>query len=115
MEENLTFEQIAQTLQTVNSKNKVMQLDECIDFELRELAQRVYQYRKGAELNITLKFNPDSRNELQVLAEVKTKIPKGKVKENLLYIDSKGNLFQEDPDQLKLLDKKQVDSINARK
>ncbi|MEI7474720.1 MAG: hypothetical protein WCK67_08060 [bacterium] len=114
-QEEIKFEELLETVKTVNSKDKTRLLGQCINDELTELLQKVNEYKKGAELNIKITIMQGDRNELNILADISKKVPKGKIKQNVFYQDSKGSLYMDDPSQLKLIDARKVESINERK
>ena len=90
VEKPIGFAEIAAITRTVNSKDRTMKLKDCIDFELRELMQKINEYNKGGKLTITLDIGIAEKNELNIQAEVKTQKPKGKKPSNAFYRDNKG-------------------------
>lgn len=44
IEKPIGFAEIAATARVVNSKDRTMKLKDCIDFELKELMQKVNEY-----------------------------------------------------------------------
>lgn len=114
-QDEIKFLELLETIKTVNSKDKTRSLGDCIEDELTEALQKVNEYRKDAEVIIKIKIHSGDRNELNILADVSKKAPKGTIKQNVYYLDSKGGLFLDDPNQLKLIDTKKVENINERK
>ena len=114
-QEEILFEELLETVKTVDSKDKSKFLGRCINDELTEALQKVNEYKRNAELTIKIKINQGDRNELNILAEVSKKVPKGTIKHNVFYQDSKGGLYLDDPHQMKLLDARKVENLNERK
>jgi len=106
--QELTIQDLLTAIMAVNSRNKTQTLGDCIQFELDEALQRVNEHKADAELNIKLKIKHDDRQQIMIFADVSKKVPKGTVKKNFFYIGHKGELLQDDPDQLKLIDTRKV-------
>lgn len=116
MEQNsIRFEDLLETVKTVNAKDKTRFLGQCINDELTESLQKVNEYKKDAELTIKIKIHQADKNEINILADVSKKVPKGAIKQNVYYQDSKGGLYLDDPNQLKLIETRKVENINERK
>ena len=114
-QDEIKFEQLLETVKTVNSMDRTRFLGQCIDDELEAALLKVNEYKKDAELTIKIRIHSGDRNEISILADVSKKVPKGAIRQNLYYQDSKGNLFMDDPQQLKLLDARKVEKINERR
>lgn len=99
-EKPIGFTEIAAVARVVNSKDRTMKLKDCIDFELRELMQKINEYNKGGKLTITLDIKIGDKNELDVQAEVATVKPKGKKPTNTFFRDNKGEIYLDVPEQL---------------
>lgn len=115
VETPIGFSEIAALTRTVNSKDRTMKLKDCIDFELRELMQKINEYNKGGKMTITLEIGIAEKNELNIQAEVKTQKPKGKKPANPFYRDSKGELYVDDPNQMHLLDTQTIRNLREDK
>ena len=115
VEKPIGFAEIAAITRTVNSKDRTMKLKDCIDFELRELMQKINEYNKGGKLTITLDIGIAEKNELNIQAEVKTQKPKGKKPSNAFYRDNKGELYVDDPNQMHLIDPQTVRNLREEK
>ena len=115
VEKPIGFAEIAAITRTVNSKDRTMKLKDCIDFELRELMQKINEYNKGGKLTITLDIGIAEKNELNIQAEVKTQKPKGKKPSNAFYRDNKGELYIDDPNQMHLIDPQIVKTLREEK
>ncbi len=111
----MTFEDLLDTVKTVNSKDRARKLGDAINDEVTDALQRVNQYRKKAEITLKIQILPEDRNEVNIIADINKKVPKGTVKQNLFYQDSKGDLFEADPSQLKLINSKEVENISKRR
>ena len=114
-QDEIRLKELLETVKTVNSKDKTMYLGDCINYELTEALQKVNEYKKGAELTIKIQIQQGDRNELNILADVSKKVPKGQIKQNTFYQDSKGVLYLDDPNQMKLLDVRKVENLSERK
>ena len=112
--EDIGFSELLETIKTVNSKDKTMKLGDCIQFELNDLMQKINEYNKGGEITIRLRVSVEEKNELNLIAYVQAKKPKGSIKSNVFYRDTKGKLYLDDPNQLKLIDTKTVTEIHAK-
>lgn len=84
-------------------------MGECIDFELDDLMQAVNEYNKGGKITIEIGIGIEEKNELSLQATVKTSKPKGKIPKNPFYRDQKGQLYLDDPNQLRLIPRKVVE------
>ena len=115
IEKPIGFEEIAAITRTVNSQDRTMKLNACIDFELKKLMQKINEYNKGGKLQITLEIGIAEKNELNIQAEVKATAPKGKKPSNAFYRDQKGELYLDDPNQMHLIDPKVVRNLNEKK
>lgn len=115
VEKTIGFAEIAAITRTVNSKDRTMKLKDCIDFELKELMQKINEYNKGGKLTITLDIGIAEKNELNIQAEVKTQKPKGKKPSNAFYRDNKGELYVDDPNQMHLIDPQTVRNLREEK
>ena len=114
-QDEIKFEQLLETVKTVNSRDKTQALGQCIDYELDLALQKVNEYKKDATLTIKIKIHQSERNEISILADVSKTVPKGAIRQNLFYQDSKGGLYLDDPHQMKLLDTRKVAELNNRK
>lgn len=106
------FKELLLTTRTIDSKNRQVKLGKCIDFELQELMQAINEYNKGGSISIDIKIGVKEKNELSIQATVKTTKPKGKVPSNPYFRDQKGNLYMDDPNQLKIFNTRTVVDIN---
>lgn len=105
MDENtdINFKGLLDTVKTRNSNDKQCKLCECIERELSEVLLKVFEYKKDGELKITLKIKAENGNEINILGSVDKKCPKGQIKQNTFYQDSRGRLYIDDPNQLKII------------
>lgn len=107
-EEKIGFDELLKTMRVINSKNKQQKLGDCINYELEDLMQSINEYNKGGKIVIEIAIGIEEKNELNLQAVVKTTKPKGKIPKNPYYRDQKGQLYLDDPNQLKLISSKQV-------
>jgi hypothetical protein len=112
--EDIGFPELLETIKTVNSKDKTMKLGDCIQFELSDLMQKINEYNKDGEITIKLRVNVEEKNELNLIADISSKKPKGSIKQNVFYRDTKGKLYLDDPNQLKLIDSRTVRELHAK-
>lgn len=70
--------------------------------------QSINEYNKGGKIVIEIGIGIEEKNELNLQAVVKTTKPKGKIPKNPFYRDQKGQLYLDDPNQLKLISSRQV-------
>lgn len=113
-EQEIGFQELMATIRTVNSKDRTMKLGDCIEFELKDLMSKINEYNKGGKIAIELFIDVAEKNELNIQANIKTTKPKGKKPSNPLYRDSKGSLYLDDPNQLKLIDTRKVQELHNK-
>ena len=70
--------------------------------------QSINEYNKGGKITIEIGIGVEEKNELSIQATVKTTKPKGKIPKNPYYRDQKGNLYMDDPNQLKIFSTRKV-------
>ena len=102
------FKELLQSLRVIDSKNRQTKLGKCIDFEMEDLMQAINEYNKGGKITIEICIGIEDKNELNLQATVKTCKPKGKIPRNPYYRDQKGQLYLDDPNQLRLFSARQV-------
>lgn len=114
-DEAIGFCELLKTIRVINSKTKQCKLGECIDFELNDLMQAINEYNKGGKITIEINIGIEEKNELSLEATVKTKKPKGKTPKNPFYRNQKGQLYLDDPNQMKLISSRQVYNLTEAK
>lgn len=102
------FPELLKGVRVIDSKNRQRKLGDCIDFELEDLMYAINEYNKSGKLVIELNIDVAERNELNIQAVVKTTKPRGKKPNNPYFRDQKGNLYMDDPNQIKLFNTSQV-------
>ena len=103
-EETIDFEGLLQTVMCYNLHDRAKTLGASIDDELDSVLSKVNEYKRGGEINIKLKIKQGDRQQLNIVAEVTSKSPKGSINQNIFYQDNKdGKLFLDDPNQLKIV------------
>ncbi|MCD7740346.1 MAG: hypothetical protein LUH11_03250 [Candidatus Gastranaerophilales bacterium] len=110
-EESIGFSELLKTVRVLDSNGKQTKLGKCIDFELDELMTAINEYNKGGKITIELGIGVEEKNELSLQAIVKTTKPKGRIPQNPFFRDQRGKLYFDDPNQLKLINSKQVYEI----
>lgn len=109
IEQPIGFADLAAIARVINSKDRSMKLSDCIDFELKELMQKINEYNKAGKMTITIDIGIAEKNELDIQAEVKIAPPKGKKPSNAFFRDQRGRLFAADPmEQTHLFDMSKV-------
>lgn len=114
-DQTIGFKELLTTTRVIDSKNRQCKLGKCIDYELEDLMQAINEYNKGGKLTIEIQIGVEERNELSIQSTVKTSKPKGKIPKNPYYRDQKGNLYMDDPNQLKIFSTPKVTSIQEMK
>lgn len=114
-DQTIGFKELLTTTRVIDSKNRQCKLGKCIDYELEDLMQAINEYNKGGKLTIEIQIGVEERNELSIQSTVKTSKPKGKIPKNPYYRDQKGNLYMDDPNQLKIFSNPKVTSIQETK
>lgn len=71
---------------------------------LHELTSHVEDTRKGGEVVLVIKVQPMKKNAdvLEVVADVRTKLPRNERKASIFFADREGNLTRTDPNQPEL-------------
>lgn len=71
---------------------------------LHELTSHVEDTRKGGEVLLVIKVQPMKKNAdvLEVVADVRTKLPRNERKASIFFADREGNLTRTDPNQPEL-------------
>lgn len=97
------IDELLQLVHSVNYADRTKTLHDCVDDELDMVLQKVNEYRKNAEITIKINIAQGDRNQLNITGTVTSKAPKGKINQNIFYLDSKdAKLFIDDPNQLKI-------------
>jgi hypothetical protein len=72
--------------------------DECTE-KMREAIMSVARLEKGAELTLKLKMKPGAGGQVEIEADVSSKLPKPKKGTSLMFISPEFNLVRNDPRQ----------------
>ncbi len=100
-DDSLTFENLLAEVRAVDNKDRSKILLDAINNNLKELMQAVCKYSEAGSLTIKIDFGVDKKSrELQVIADVSNKKPKGKCK-NQFYHNDKGDILLYDPEMVK--------------
>lgn len=110
-EEGLTFENILTEVRVHNCKDRTKLLIDGINDEIKDIMQAVSKYSKDASITLKLEFKCLQANELMVSAKLESKKPRGQSTGTKMYRDERGQLYMDDPNQLKLIDTRKVQSI----
>jgi len=109
LEEDLNFEALLLQVHSVNLHDKAKTLGECIDDELFMALQKVNEYKRNAEISVKLTIRQGDRQQVQIIADVSSKVPKGCITSNVFYQEHKeGKLFADDPNQLRMFTVKDI-------
>ena len=117
MSEELDFMQMLSAMRVIDDDDKVRVFKDCIEAQYSVVSRKVAEYKRDGSLTITMKFQPDKKNKnvVNVYAEVKRNIPKGS-QCNSFYSDPRtGELYYEDPNQMKLWKGATVHDIKSGK
>lgn len=102
-QEKIGFDELIDYVHSVNLYDRAKTLRACIQDELDMVLGKVNEYKRGAEINIKIKFAQGDRQQLNITGEVTSKSPKGHISQNIFYQDNKdGSLYLDDPNQLKM-------------
>ena len=100
--ETLKFEHLMANVRSVDNKDRTKYLIDCCNNNLKELMQAISKYSESGKMTITIDFQVAKKSkELNVVASVDIKKPKGKVDHNTFYRDEKGNIYLDDPELTK--------------
>ena len=83
--------------------------DEAVRFA--DMKGQAIEYSKDASITLKLEFKCLQANELMVSAKLESKKPRGQSTGTKMYRDERGQLYMDDPNQLKLIDTRKVQSI----
>lgn len=83
-------------------KGSVDDLKPLIDEAFVETVKRVLATGKAGKLKVELSFNRVDEVRIEIKGDVKTTLPEPKSDSRRFYHDSRGNVFSEDPRQMKL-------------
>lgn len=101
-DETLKFENLLAEVRSVDNKDRTKYLIDCCNNNLKELMQAISKYSESGKMTITIEFQVAKKSkELNVIATVDIKKPKGKVDHNTFYRDDKGNIYLDDPELTK--------------
>lgn len=95
----ITFELLEQMIQT-RFEGTTTNLKETIENAVQVCVAAVARHSKGASLVIKIDFNPDDDGQLDIFADVDTKLPKPKPLPVRLFGTKRGELFVDDPDMV---------------
>ena len=113
LDKPMQFEDLLMQAHAVNLHDKAKTLSDCINDELEMALQKVNDYKRNAEITIKLNIRQGDRQQVSIIADVTSKVPKGCVTSNVFYQDMKdGGLFVDDPAQTKLIN---VTKLNAER
>lgn len=93
----ITFELLEQMIQT-RFEGTTTSLKETIENAVQVCVAAVARHSKGASLSIKIDFNPEDDGQIDIFADVDTKLPKPKPLPVRLFGTKKGDLFINDPD-----------------
>lgn len=106
------FQNICADVRASNCKDRTRFLIDSMNDEIKDVMQAINKYGKDGQIKLTLRFKCVQANEMLISAEIESKKPKGQATGTRMFRDNKGRLYMDDPNQLKLLDKNNVHSIN---
>ncbi len=101
--DKIGFDEMLELVHSTNLYDRTKTLGDCIRDEIEFVLKKVAEYRKAGSVTIKLNFGCGDRSEINVTADVTSQAPKGKVKQNIFYQDSKdGSLYTDMPNQTKI-------------
>jgi hypothetical protein len=93
----ITFELMENMIQT-RFEGKTDTLKQTIENAVQVCVAAVTRHSKGASMVIKLDFNPEDDGQIDIFADVDTKLPRPKPLPVRLYGTKQGELFINDPD-----------------
>ena len=100
--ESLKFEHLLAEVRSVDNKDRTKYLIDCLNNNLKELMQAVSKYGESGSMTLKMDFQVAKKSkELNIVAVVDIKKPKGKVDHNTFYRNDKGEIFLDDPELTK--------------
>ncbi len=112
-ENGLLFENILSEVRAHNCNDRTKLLIDAINDELKAVMQAITKYSKDGSISIKLEFKCLQANEMMISAKIDSKKPRGQSTGTRMYRDEKGQLYMDDPNQLKLIDARKVQSIRG--
>lgn len=97
--EVITFELLEQMIQT-RFEGKTDTLKQTIENAVQVCVAAVTRHSKGASMTIKLDFNPEDDGQIDIFADVDTRLPRPKPLPVRLYGTKQGELFINDPDYI---------------
>ena len=96
---SLIFENLLAEIRTVDCKDRTKYLVDAINTDLSDLMQGIAKYNESGKMIITLDFQVSKKSkEMNIIADIQTKKPKGKITSNTFYRDNKGKIYLDDPE-----------------
>lgn len=108
--DRLSFDGFAGLVEAGHGGEKKL-LREALDDALAQVTASADRASGAATLTLVVKVKPNGRGAIIVSAEVRTKIPEPGALPIPLYLDRRGNLVTEDPDQGRL----PLEAVDARR
>ncbi len=87
---------------TVVYNHKVLPIGEALDRALADIAYKAARYRKPGGVTFHVDLKPGSMNRMTLSTKLEVKEPKPDAMASEVYVDNSGQLFGEDPDQMRL-------------
>lgn len=100
--EVLDLKDLLKQIKVIASNGKPMGLEAGINFEIQDVVSKCYQHKKAGEVNIKLKFTPSGMNAMGIQGILNAVEPKVNASAITAYVDSRGRLYGDDPNQQKL-------------
>lgn len=83
-------------------KDEPLYLRIAADKAIEDMVKKSIRYKRKSALTITLEFVPDQLNRLLISAAIGNKEPKPSPLPMTAFTDSRGRLYADDPDQMKI-------------
>lgn len=101
MPETLNFLGISQEAQVIHDDKPKWLLDALND-AVGRMVKKSERYQKKSSIKLEIKFVPDQMNQIQIETLLKEVEPDPSPLPMFGYVDSKGRLYGEDPNQMRL-------------
>ncbi|MFA6093950.1 MAG: hypothetical protein WC986_13510 [Elusimicrobiota bacterium] len=101
MKSLMTFDKLSNSIE-VGHGGETKYLSEALDDAVRKVADAAEKANAKASLTLSLVVKPQGGRELTIAAQIKTSLPEPGAFPVRLWIDKRGDLVSEDPDQGRL-------------
>jgi hypothetical protein len=96
--ETMQFDDLAQQALVIY-KDQRCTVKDAMNRALTELSKKVYQYKRGGNITLKIEMKPDAMNLVKIEVLIHESQPKAGAIAMAAYLDSRGNLYGDDPNQ----------------